>query len=126
MPIGIPLRNDLVYFDTVVQLDGVTYTLELRWIVRDNAWLMNVRDSQGSDPPLVCGIKLLANSKLIDFNFTERPYPGFFMVLDASNTGADPGLGNLGTIYQLLYFSGAELAAILAGTSVAALVAAAA
>lgn len=107
MSVVVPLRNGLPFFDVQAQLDGVTYTLELRWNVRATAWFLNVLD-EAEQNVFLAGLKLVANFPLAAY-VTGRSPPGALVCVDTSGQGADPGLNDLGARHQLLYYSKAEL-----------------
>jgi len=108
IPIPLDGGAPLPYFDMQTQADGVTYTLEIRWNVRAGAWYMNVRNEAGDDPPLLAGLKLVADWPLAAYT-TQRQPPGAFVVVDSAGLGEDPALLSLGVRHQLLYFTAAEL-----------------
>ena len=109
MPFTIPLRDDLPFFDLHVSLDDATYTLQLRWNVREGAWFMDVLDQQG-EALLLAGLRLVASFPLTAY-VTDRKPPGDLVVIDTTGAGADPGRADLGTRHALVYFTAAELAA---------------
>ncbi len=112
MPVGIPLRSDLTFFDLVIPLDAVNYTLQFRWNLREGAWYMDVLDDTGTTI-LMAGIKLVVDYAL-GIQFADRSPPGFFMMLDTSGKGDDPGISDLGARCKLIYWTAADLAAFLA------------
>lgn len=115
--IGIPIDPKLTYFDEIVSLDGVNYTLSIRWNARDTHFYMDVLDETGM-VLLVGGLKIVTNY-IIGMKYTGRAYPGAFIALDTSARGGlpglgDPQLGEFGVRVPLLYITGAELAPFFA------------
>lgn len=104
--------DPLPYFELQVTLDGVTYTLEMRWNVRGLAFFLNVWDEQGQTLYLA-GVRLVANYPLGNW-ITGRQPPGALIIVDTSGLGVSPGLGDLGVRHQLYYATAAELAALAA------------
>lgn len=116
MPLEIPLRSDLPLFDLQVTLEDRTYTLEFRWNTRERDWYMNLLTEEGDD--IILGIKVV-----VDFPLGRRSRhplrpPGAFIAVDTTGQKLDPQfdelrqVGDLGDRVSLLYFTGAELAAI--------------
>jgi hypothetical protein len=108
MPIEIPTRSDLLFYDLQHDLDGSTYTLELRWNVRGQAWFMKVLDAEGVNI-LQGDIKLVANFPLGAYT-TGRSPPGVFMLIDTSGNEEEAGETDLGSRHKLLYWTEAEIA----------------
>lgn len=119
MSTNIPLRSDLTYYDLRVPLDGVTYTLQVKWNPRLGAWFMDVLDETGQIY-YQSSLRLVVNWPLAAYNVGRKP-PGLFVAIDTSGAGLDPGnLGqgpsggllpanDLGTRVKLNYYSKAEL-----------------
>jgi hypothetical protein len=103
----IPTRSDVFFYDLQVNLEDVTYTLQFRWNVRLGAWFMSIFDEQGTTPILV-GLRLVADWPLGAYNTGRNP-PGVFVAHDTSSQGIDPGVDDLGSRVQLVYFSSTEL-----------------
>ena len=119
MPLTVPLRSDLPYFDLQATLDGVTYTLVFRWNVRLAAWFLTVLDADASNV-LVGDTALRVNFPLSAYMSTRRP-PGQFVVIDSSGQGLDPiaislqrsFTTDLGTRCKLVYFTVDELGIVV-------------
>ncbi len=115
MPLTVPVRSDLPFFDLQATLDGVTYTLAFRWNVRLGAWFLTVLDSDSSNV-LVGDTALRVNFPLSAYMSTRQP-PGQFVVIDSSGQGLDPiaisldrsFATDLGKRCKLVYFTAAEL-----------------
>lgn len=103
----IPLDPTLRYFDFQAPLDGVTYTIELRWNQRIAAWFIRVLDEQG-DGVLMGDTKVVANWPIAAY-FTGRQPPGAFVFVDSTGAGIDPGLNDLGARVIMTYNDAAEL-----------------
>lgn len=107
MPIVIPLRPNLPSYDEQIQLDGVLYTLQVKWNVRYSTWFLTVLDGN-ADTVLVGGKAIRANFPLAPYTTARQP-PGAQVPVDTSQQGLDPVLTDLGTRVHLLYFTAAEL-----------------
>ncbi len=107
MSVVIPLRSDLPHFDLQVELEGTTYTLELRWNTRAEAWFLMVIDAQG-ETVIRSGLRVVADHPLRLYEADRQP-PGLLVAADTSGAGEDPGLHDLGARVQLFYFTAAEL-----------------
>lgn len=109
--IEIPLSEGapLPFFDVQAVLDGVTYTLQIRWNVRASSWYMDVLDEAGGTVVAGgAGHRLVANWPLGAYRTGRQP-PGAFLCEDTSGQDLDPALADLGTRCRLLYFTASEL-----------------
>lgn len=107
MPLIVPLRDGLPFFDLQAVLDGVTYTLTLRWNPRASLWFLDVSNVDGTTQ-YQSGVGLVVSFPLGAYT-TGRSPPGALVVVDTSGANEDPQLEGLATRWQLLYFSAAEL-----------------
>ncbi len=114
--VTIPISNldSLAFFSLQALLDNVTYTLQFRWNDRAAGWFMDVLNEAG-DTVYVAGIRLVGGAALSG-NITGRPYPGFFIAFDTSESGKDAGFDDLGKLVVLLYADSNDVAALVAGT----------
>jgi hypothetical protein len=103
----IPLRSDLQHYDMQVTLDGVIYTLELRWNRREGFWYMSLLLEDGT--PLVLSLKLVLDHPLGCRCRDARRPPGALIAVDTSTQHLDPGLSDLGSRVLLVYFEKVEL-----------------
>ena len=100
----IPTRTDLESYQEQVALDGATYTLGLQWNVRDESWYLSLADEAG---PIVSGLRVVADTPLLQFVAHARRPPGELLALDTSGVGLDPQLGELGARVLLCYLEAA-------------------
>jgi hypothetical protein len=107
MPIQIPTRSDLPFYDLQITLEDVTYTLEFRWNVRAEAYFMKVLDEEGVNI-LQGDMKLVANFPINAYTTGRQP-PGVFVLVDTSGLEEEPGEEDFGTRHKLLYFTEDEL-----------------
>lgn len=113
MAVLVPILRDpdgASFFDLQVQLEGVTYTLEMRWNERMQAWFMNVLDSEGVTAFIV-GARLCADWPIAQ-ELVDRNPPGVFFLVDTAQptgNGDEPGFGDLGNRHQLHYVPSDEL-----------------
>jgi hypothetical protein len=111
MPLRIPLDNGppnvLPFFDVQVDIDGGTYTLQLRWNVRLAAWFLTVLDEEGAT--VLIGDSALRVGGPVKPYFTGRIPAGAFVPVDTSGGQVDPGYSDLGVRVQLDYFTATEL-----------------
>lgn len=107
MSFRIPIDVGDPFFDVQVTLEDVTYTLQFRWNVREEAWYMHILDAEGTTV-LHAGLKLVADWPLATYT-TERQPPGILVARDTSGEGRDPGLDDLGDRVQLVYYTLAEI-----------------
>jgi hypothetical protein len=109
LQIDIPLSEGapLPFFDMQASLEGVTYTLQFRWNVRNSAWYLDVLDEAG-ESILVAGVKVVADWPLSAYTVDRQP-PGVFIAADTTGTGTDPALTDFGVRVVLLYYTSTEL-----------------
>lgn len=113
MPLLIPLRSDLPFFDFQATLDGATYTLEFRWNTREKSWYLNILTDEGV--PIIMSIKFLIDHPLGCRSVNPLKPPGVFLAEDTSGARVDAGfneetgIGDLGDRIILLYFESSEL-----------------
>lgn len=103
----IPLVNDRPHYTMQVELDGGTFTLELQWNFREEAWYLSLGDSEAD--PIVAGVKLVVGFPLLTRCKDSRMPRGFFQAQDTTGKNEDPGFADLGARVQLYYFSEGEL-----------------
>ncbi len=106
MPVEIPTKN-IPFYDLQVQLEDTTYTLEIRWNERAEAWFMAVLDSEGVGV-LQAGLRLVTSTPLAAYTTGRQPR-GAFVVVDSTGDEEEPDLDGMGDRWKLLYFSAAEL-----------------
>jgi hypothetical protein len=93
-----------------LSLDGVLFTLELRWNSRAQAWSMDLYDAASN--LLAGGLRLVADTPLLERFGKRDDFPaGDFIAFDSSAQGLDPGYEDLGTRVSLLYVTAEEVAA---------------
>lgn len=108
MSIEIPIEPGDTLLDLQTPpLEGVVYTLEIRWNIRIGAYFMKVYDQEGVTL-LAAGLKLVANWPLGAYGAGRQP-PGAFVAIDTSGRGLDPGLDELGDRVKLVYFTKSDL-----------------
>lgn len=109
MPIIIPLRGDLSFFDLQQTLDDVTYTLEFRWNERANNYFWSILDETG-EIPYAEGMPVLVAWPANAYAAERKP-PGALVFFDTAGGVNDlVRQDELGVRIQLWYFTEAELA----------------
>lgn len=101
--IEIPLRKDIYDYIQQVTLDGVVYTLGLRYNARMDRWVLDIKDA--ADDDLVIGLPLL-NGVPLSYKWigtmTGLP-PGNFLLVDETDQDRSPGKDDLGDDLKLVY-----------------------
>lgn len=97
----LPTRVDVPHYDFSVDLDGRTYTLELRWNERAGAWFLSTYDAEGV--PVVSGRKVVLYSPLLGHTVDPRRPPGELFAIDTTGSDLDPGRYDLGGRVLLVY-----------------------
>jgi hypothetical protein len=82
-------------------LSGGLYTLGFRFNTRMGRWVMDVRDAQNNN--LAAGLPILINLNLSG-RFAIPGLAGFFVAVDDTGAGAQPGYNSFGVTHTLWYF----------------------
>lgn len=84
-----------------VQLDGLTFQLDLVWNERAGQWFLSVADGAGA---LFAGHGLALRTPVFyQYRLGERAPPGELWCVDTSDQEAEPGLADLGARVVLAY-----------------------
>lgn len=110
MALPIPCTpNGVAFWIQRTAIAGRDYELTFRWNQRDGHWYLDLADENGSS--IVRGISLVAGYPLLRGIVDERRPPGELAINDTTNADdVDPGFSDLGTRFELLYFTPEELA----------------
>lgn len=105
----IPTSTDPLYTQTSA-LDGVEYTLSFAFNGREKCWYLSIGTAAGV--PIVSGLKIMANTYLLQRYTDDRLPPGELIAFTTSTDDSPPGLEELGAGLrcELLYLDAAELA----------------
>lgn len=95
-----------------VRLDGVYYTISVRWNDRAQVWMLDAGDSDGV--VRVAGIAIRLGVHLLGQAQDPRLPPGALFATDSAPGALDPGRYDLGDRVRLLYLDAAELAGLRA------------
>ena len=85
--------------------------------MRLGAWFLNVFSDEAATIPLMVGIRVVTDFALRAYMVGRRP-PGVFVLRDTARpigSGEEPAFGDLGNRHQLIYYTEAELDALLEG-----------
>jgi len=107
MIVTIPVPQSGAHFTFSAELEGISYSFELRWNARDYAWMLTMGDGEGG--AIVSGIKVVINVPLLSFFGDPRLPPGVLMALDSAGTDAEAGFEDLGRRVVLIYAPLADL-----------------
>lgn len=110
MPLVIATQASPAYSQRV-RLDGVYFTLRLRWNERAAVWILDLLDAVGE--PIVLGVAVRTQVPLNEPGAARHP-AGMLWAQDTSGSGADAGFAELGGRVALCYLEAAELAAFRA------------
>lgn len=105
----LPLRPDLPHYLFQVELEGRTYTLELRWNERAAGWFLSVLTAD--EVPILQGRRVVVGFPLLARFRDFRLPPGELEAIDTTGAGRDPGLTELGARVQLMYTDSTSLPA---------------
>lgn len=101
--------NAIPFYTESMQLDGVTFILDIQWNQVMGAWYVGISDAESNQ--LVCGRRIVVGTAPFGKFADPRLPAGLIMPIDTSNQDLDPGLNDLGDRVQLIYITAAELLA---------------
>ncbi len=106
----LPTSTVLAFYEFEIELDGVEFRLEFRFIERDDSWSMTIRDTD--DVILRAGLKVVLSWDMLRL-WAEATRPeGEIISVNQGNVLAPPTLNQLGKEVLLNYLDSAELAAL--------------
>ena len=99
--VRIPLTNDDESYDFDIELSGSIYNLNIRYNLRMDRWIMDIRDVQGEN--ILCGLVLNIGLNLLgEYSDSRLPSGGFYVVNHESQYD-DPGETDIG-VNSFLYY----------------------
>ena len=98
----IPTRTDITLYTETVALGIGVFKLQFRWNGREEFWYFNILTV--ADDQIFMGLKLVADSELIDRFADARKPDGFMVIADMTGAGNDPSRDSLG-VDSLLAFA---------------------
>lgn len=114
----IPIDQKGSYFRFGIELDGVGYTLGLRWNERVEQWVLDFADGEGV--VLIAGLRCVVNVPLLERNRGAAGLPpGWLIFVDSSGADLDMAYGDLGRRVELFYVPRADYQARLVELGVA-------
>ena len=97
----LPVRPDLENYTFTTTLDGASYTFDMVWSHRAQAWFMSITD--GSSIPLLDGKKVTTGANLARNIAAEDVLKGKLIIVDTVGLGEAPNINDLGTRFLLIY-----------------------
>lgn len=97
----IPVGNDLPWKKFTIPLDGVIYTLTVRFNVRSNRWILDIADS--SNNPILVGIPVLIERNLTGRYVISGLPLGTLFATDFTNQENQPTRYSFDTTHGLIY-----------------------
>lgn len=98
----IPLFPGVSAYSEQVTLDGVLYTLRVRWNTRLSAWFLEIYDL--ADVLLVPPRRCVVGSAMFNaFRYIVGAPPGNAIAFDTVQRQIDPGFDDFGTRVLLIY-----------------------
>lgn len=109
LDVQLPIDSDSPHYQLGVVLDGVAYTIVMRWNpgrppLLAGAWYMDLLDADGDeDNPILVGAKLVLGALIGRDAYDPRFPRGAFFVSDLSGLGIEATLYDLGTRVVVYY-----------------------
>lgn len=110
----LPFVPSVPAYDFSVDIDGVSYTFDVRWNSRARAWYFDVLESDGT--PIARGIKVVLGAYLGRGRLHDLFRLGVIVAHDTTRDGRDATLDDLGTRVEVLYVPVDELIGRLVGS----------
>lgn len=105
----LPIQ-DSPYFSQLLDLDGVIYSLVVRWNDREEAWYFDINEQDNT--PIVAGLKIISVANLTGRWADSRlPSGDIFVFSDDINARPDRDSLLQGTT-RLLYLTAEEVASV--------------
>ena len=98
----IPLRNDIGAYSFLIDLDNITFQLELKFNDRTQLWTVDIQNDTGEI--LVAGIPLYVKQLLLDlYKHDQRLPQGNLFMENLVDGDTPPTRDNIGIDVVLLY-----------------------
>ena len=99
----VPLRTDIYAYTQKTAIEGVVYTLGLKYNSRMGRWVLDIMDAAGE--MLLSGIKMLINYPMTRrfIGRIEGLPEGHFIIVDETGQERNPGRDDLGDDIKLIY-----------------------
>lgn len=110
----LPFVPSVPAYDFSVDIDGVSYTFDVRWNDRAGVWYVDVIESDGA--PVAYGLAIVLGAYIGRGRVHDLFQRGVFVARDTSRRGLDASLDDLGTRVEVLYLPIDELIGRLLGS----------
>jgi len=107
MPVELPLIPSVPFYTFGVDLEDLTYLIEMRWNGRDLAWYMSIMEED--ETPIRMGIKVVLGTFLGRRSVNPLFPPGLLAAVDLTGQGQDATLDDLGTRVVVYYYTAEEI-----------------
>ncbi len=108
----LPLDAEAPHSRRSVQLEGVSYLIDLDWNERNEAWFVSVYLDDAGPTPIVQGFRVVIGSPVLRRVRTPPRPPGDILFIDTSGEDLDPGRDDVGARVQGLYYERADIEAL--------------
>jgi hypothetical protein len=106
----LPVRPGVPHQRFFVELEAVTYGIDLLWNGRAGAWSLSILDRNGA--ALLSGRRVVIGFPLtVRAAYDLRLPPGQIVAIDTTGADKEPGLEDLGARVPLLYVEAADVPA---------------
>lgn len=111
----LPFIPSVAAYEFSVEIDGVSYTFDVRWNSRAAAWYFDVLEGDGT--PIARGLKIVLGCYIGGGRFTHDLFRlGVFVAIDTSQEGRDATFDDLGTRVEVRHVPMPELIGRVSGT----------
>lgn len=99
----IPTQKNEPFYDEIVSIDGSTYVFTFRWSQLEGYWYLDVAEETGVS--IITGIRLVLGITLGRTSVHRLFRSGVMLLIDTTDSDANPGFADLGTRVELRRFT---------------------
>lgn len=110
----LPFIPSVAAYEFSTDIEGISYTFDVRWNSRDEGWYFNLFEDNGA--PIAYGLKVVLGTLIGETTPHNLFRLGVLVVIDTTQEGREATFDDLGTRVQVRYVPVAEYLARVAGS----------
>ena len=111
MPQILPLTPSVARYQFATVLAGIPCVIDARWNSRDNAWYLDIADTE--ETPIINGMKVVLGVHLGRRAVHDLFTKGVFVAADLTGDGIDATYDDFGQRVEIRYYTNFEMMAEL-------------